>query len=80
MKKQQTIINNKRHLAFSIDALYPGLYIWFKDFTFKLGGVEAGNEYNFVMGTNWGFCIVITYNIYFCLPSLKRFKRIKNIS
>jgi hypothetical protein len=78
MKKHKSqIIDNKRDLAFSIDALYPGLYIWFKDFTFRFGGVEAGNEYNFVMGTSWGFCIVITYNIYFCLPRLKRFKRIE---
>ena len=50
--KQLRIINNKRDLAFSIDALFPGLYIWFKEFTFRLGGVPAGNEYNFVMGRN----------------------------
>ena len=74
--KQLRIINNKRDLAFSIDALFPGLYIWFKEFTFRLGGVPAGNEYNFVMGRNCGFCIVITYDMWFCLPGLKQFKRI----
>jgi hypothetical protein len=79
MKKHKLqTINNKRDLAFSIDALYPGLYVWFKDFTFKLGGVMAGNEYNFVMGRDWGFAIIITYNIYFIFPSLKQFKRINN--
>jgi hypothetical protein len=77
-KYKSQIINSKRDLAFSIDALYSGVYVWFKDFIFKLGGVEAGNEYNFVMGRNWGFAIIINYNIYFIFPSLKEFKRINN--
>ena len=72
------IINAKRHLAFSIDALYPGFYVWFKDFTLRVGGLKAGNEYHFVMGRSWGFAIIITYNMYFIFPNLKQFKRINN--
>jgi hypothetical protein len=72
------VINNKRNLAFSIDCLYSGIYVWFNDFTFRLGGVNASNEYNFVMGRDWGFALIITYNIYFIFPSLKQFKRINS--
>lgn len=76
-KHKLHVINSKRHLAFSIDALYPGLYVWFKDFTFRLGGIKSDNQYSFIMGRDWGFAIIISYKLYFCFPSIKQFKRIK---
>lgn len=79
MKKHKLqTINNKRNLAYSIDARYSGLYVWFGSFIFRLGGVTADDSYQYVLGRSWGLCIIITWRFCFCFPSIKPFKKLES--
>lgn len=66
----------ERSLAFSIDTLTPGLYIWFYNINIMLGGTICSADYNLVIPTDFGFGIVLPNLVYWHTP-FKYFKNIK---
>lgn len=54
-----------RAIAYSMDALVPGLYIWFGSIVIRLGGSEPEENYPGVINSIAGISIVLPgYRIY----------------
>ena len=60
--KEQKIM---KAIAYSMDVLIPGLYVWFGSIKIRLGGSEPEENYPGVIHSMTGFAIVLPgYHIY----------------
>jgi len=57
MNKNQQ--QNRKAIAYSTDALIPGIYIWLGDWSFRIGGSVAEESYTGVIHSRWGIAIVL---------------------
>lgn len=48
-----------RSLTYSLDALYPGFYLWLGSFSLRLGGVRADQNYKYRVATRAGLGLVL---------------------
>lgn len=55
-KRQQAA---RKAIAWSTDALIPGFYAWFDDWSFRFGGTEAEESYRGVIHSKAGIAIVL---------------------
>ncbi|NEP02615.1 MAG: hypothetical protein F6K58_28995 [Symploca sp. SIO2E9] len=56
---------NLRAIAYSMDALIPGLYLWIGSFSFRIGGVPPEENYPGTIHDFAGFALVLPgYRIY----------------
>jgi hypothetical protein len=54
-----------KHLAYSMDALIPGLYIWLGFVFIRIGGCKAEKNYPSTIKSLTGVCLVLPgYKIY----------------
>ena len=65
----------QKSLAYSLDALYPGFYIWFFNLYIRIGGEDCPSDYNYVIPTKVGLGIVLPNLIYWHTP-FKQFKKV----
>ncbi len=56
---------SKRDLAWCLDALIPGVYLWIGDRVWAIGGSEAESSYPFTIKNGIGFAVI--------LPNLEQF-------
>jgi len=52
-------------IAYSLDSLVPGFYLWLGDLKIRLGGSEAEETYPGIIHSWWGIALVLPgYRIY----------------
>lgn len=57
--------NEMRAIAYSMDALIPGFYVWFGPFKIRLGGSEAEESYPGTIHSLTGIALILPgYRIY----------------
>jgi len=66
LRKNTEVADQKmRAIAYSMDALIPGLYIWFGSIKIKIGGSEPEENYPGVINSLAGIAVVLPgYRIY----------------
>ncbi|NER33509.1 MAG: hypothetical protein F6J93_05490 [Oscillatoria sp. SIO1A7] len=65
MKKLKVGDREWRAIAYSMDALVPGLYVWFGSIRIRLGGCEAEDTYPGLVHSFAGVALVLPgYHIY----------------
>ncbi len=55
-QKQQAA---RKAIAWSTDALIPGIYVWFGGWSFRLGGTQAEESYPGVIHRRTGIALVL---------------------
>jgi len=56
---RSTSIEQRRAIAYSMDTLIPGLYIWFHNLHFRIGGSQAETTYPGTLHSEIGIAIVL---------------------
>jgi hypothetical protein len=65
LAKAVTSNPERRAIAYSMDALVPGLYFWIGAWTLRLGGSLAEDNYSGVLHSSTGIALVLPgYRIY----------------
>jgi hypothetical protein len=68
IKDRSASNENKRSIAYSMDLLIPGLYIWLGDFTIRLFGAKPDDtpyKYPGILNSNYGIAVVLPgYHIF----------------
>ncbi|NHC36904.1 hypothetical protein [Scytonema millei] len=55
-KRQQEA---RKAIAWSTDALIPGIYVWLGNWLFRLGGTEAQESYPGTIHSKFGLAVVL---------------------
>lgn len=64
-RKSQCSDPQLRAIAYSLDTLIPGLYLWFGSLRIRLGGSPAEESYPGTIHSNFGIALVLPgYRIY----------------
>ena len=57
MTKEQQL--ERKAIAYSTDALIPGIYLWLGTWSFRIGGSEAEDSYPGVIYSQYGAALVL---------------------
>lgn len=57
--KKASSQNRLRAIAYSMDALVPGLFIWLGPLKLRIGGSEPEEDYPGTIHSNFGFALVL---------------------
>ncbi|MGC1246004.1 MAG: hypothetical protein WA865_07310 [Spirulinaceae cyanobacterium] len=63
-QKTESSDSQLQAIAYSLDTLIPGLYIWLGRLRIRLGGSLAEEDYPGTIHSNAGIAIVLGYRIY----------------